>query len=91
MLLQLKIIASTAVAHVDGQHTAYLGLLTPRWLSWRVSWLYVFVVVAQMMQTAVAISVVEEVVLSFVGVWERHGNVSLVQRLVLLMTTNLAG
>ena len=33
MLLQLETIASAALAHVDGQHAAYLGLLTPGWLS----------------------------------------------------------
>ena len=41
------------------------------------------------MQAAVAVPFIEEAIISLVGVWERHGNVSLVQWLV-LMTANLA-
>ena len=79
MLLQLETIAIATLAHVDGQHADYLGLLTPGWLRWGVSWFYVFVVVAEMMQAAVAVPVIEEAILGLVGIWERHGNVSLVQ------------
>ena len=57
MLLQLETIASAALAHVNGQHAAYLGLLTPGWLSWGISWFYVFVV-AEMMQATVAVPVI---------------------------------
>ena len=93
MLLQLETIDSSALAHIDGKHAACLSLLASGRLSWCVCRLYVFVVVDHM-QTTVAVPVVEEAILGFVGIWERHWDVSLVQRLfilVLLMTAYLAG
>ena len=83
MLFELEIIARAALTHVDWEHAAYLGLLTFCWLSWCICWFYVSVV--DQVHTADAIPVIKEAVLGFVRIWERHGNVSFVQRLVLVL------